>query len=58
MISSTATPPVEQVPGGTIAEVLAWVGNDPGRAQAAYEAEQGGSRRVTLLAELEARGAR
>jgi len=52
-----AAPPAEDVPEGTIATVLDWVGDDPARAQQAYDAEQAGQQRSTLLAELEARGA-
>jgi len=49
--------PDSGVPSGTIAEVLAWVGDDPERAQAAYDAERAGQGRVTLLTALEDRGA-
>jgi PKD repeat protein len=43
----------------TIAEILAWVGDDPARAQAAYDSETAGSSpRSTLLAQLETLGAR
>jgi hypothetical protein len=46
------------VPDGTMAEVLAWAGSDPGRVQAAYDAElTRPSPRSTLLQELDARGA-
>jgi hypothetical protein len=33
--------------------VLEWVGDDPGRARAAIEAEQTGQQRSTLISELE-----
>lgn len=42
----------EEVPQGTIAEVLAWVGDDPARAQAALDAENAGAGRTTLLNQL------
>jgi hypothetical protein len=42
------------VPQGTIAEVLAWVGDDRERAQAALDAEYEGAIRSTLIAQLEA----
>jgi hypothetical protein len=47
------------VPDGTVSEVLAWVDEDAEhRTQAAYDHEQSqAGARVTLLAELEARGA-
>jgi hypothetical protein len=46
------------VPTGTRDDVLAWVGDDPARAQAAYDAElQRPSPRTTLLTELQGRGA-
>jgi hypothetical protein len=35
--------------GGTVAEVLADVGDDPDKAQAALEAEQAGKQRVSLM---------
>ena len=41
------------VPEGTAAEVLAWVGDDPARAQAALEAEEAGQQRSTLISKLE-----
>jgi hypothetical protein len=43
-----------EAPEGTIAEVLAWVGNDPERAQAALDAEYDGANRSTLITQLEA----
>jgi hypothetical protein len=46
-------PPREEPPTGTVAEVLAWVGDDPRRAQLALEAEQAGQQRSTLIAQLE-----
>lgn len=50
---------VGPVPTGTVAEILAWVDEDPAiRAQAAYDAEQERETpRVTLLAEARERGA-
>lgn len=41
------------VPEGTAAEVLAWVGSDPARAQAALDVEYYGQNRSTLIAKLE-----
>lgn len=43
----------ESVPGGTISEVLDWVGDDPDRAQTALEAERAGQNRSTLISQLE-----
>jgi hypothetical protein len=42
------------VPDGTVQDVLDWVGDDPGRAQEALDAEQAGQARSTLIARLEA----
>jgi len=44
---------VSTVPGGTITEVLDWVGDDPARAQAALDAERDGANRSTLISQLE-----
>jgi hypothetical protein len=42
------------VPGSTIAEITAWVNDDPGRAKAALAAEQEREKpRATLVAKLE-----
>ena len=41
------------VPDGTVAEVLAWVGNDPERARQALGVEQQDKRRAGLTAQLE-----
>jgi len=41
------------VPEGTVQEVLDWVGDDPGRAQEAIDAERAGSNRSTLITQLE-----
>ena len=38
-----------EVPDGTIGDVLAWVGDDPSRAEAALTAELAGKRRKTLV---------
>lgn len=43
----------DRVPEGLIADVLAWVDNDPDRAQAALDAEQASSARPTLIHQLE-----
>jgi hypothetical protein len=37
------------VPDGTVADVLEWVGDDPDRANAALEAEESGKRRKGVL---------
>lgn len=44
----------EQVPDGTIAVVLDWVGGDPDRARRALEVELGNRARSTLIADLTA----
>lgn len=41
------------VPDGTITQVLEWVGDDPGRARAALDAEYDGQMRTTLISQLE-----
>jgi hypothetical protein len=43
----------EDIPGGTVAEILEWVGSDPARAQGALDAEYAGANRTTLIAQLE-----
>jgi hypothetical protein len=43
----------EEVPTGTVSEMLAWVGDDKNRAQAALDAEKEGAERVTLIHALE-----
>lgn len=45
---------MEPVPDGTVQEVLDWVGDDPGRAEQALEAERLGDGRSTLITKLEA----
>jgi hypothetical protein len=45
---------MSDVPDGTVTEVLAWVGDDPDRAEAALEAERLGAGRTTLMSRLEA----
>lgn len=42
------------VPQGTMQDVLNWVGDDPGRAQEALDAERAGQNRSTLISQLEA----
>jgi hypothetical protein len=49
--------PTEAPPEGTVSEVLRWVGDDPGRAGQALDAERAGRRRSSLIAELERLGA-
>jgi hypothetical protein len=44
----------EEVPAGTIQDVLDWVGDDPTRAQAALDAERAGANRSTLIDKLAA----
>lgn len=41
-----------EVPDGPVAEILAWVGDNPKRRAAALKAEREGKRRKTLLAAL------
>lgn len=43
----------EQVPRGSVAEVLAWVGTDDLRRQSALTVERAGKRRATLLKSLQ-----
>jgi hypothetical protein len=43
----------EDIPGGTVAEIVDWVGDDPERAQSALDAEYAGANRSTLIAQLE-----
>ena len=43
----------EQVPQGTVADTIAWMGTDPDRAQAVLDAEQAGQQRSTLIAAAE-----
>jgi len=50
LASPTVSP--DEVPTGTIADVLDWVGDDPTRAQVALNVEQAGQQRVTLIDEL------
>lgn len=38
-----------EVPEGTIGDILAWVGDDPARAELALQAELEGKRRKTLV---------
>jgi hypothetical protein len=45
--------PGDDVPVGTISDVLAWVDSDPARAAAALEAERAGKARKKLLDTLE-----
>lgn len=42
-----------EVPDGSAATVMSWVGDDPVRAQAALEVESDGKQRVGLTADLE-----
>jgi len=44
-----------EVPKGTVSEVLAWVGDDEERAEAALDAEKDGAKRVTLIHVLESK---
>lgn len=44
--------PLTHIHEHTVSQVLAWVDNDPHRAQAALEAEKAGRNRVTLTAKL------
>ena len=51
--SDTQEPKALEVPAGSVAEVLEWVGEDQERAAAALEAEKAGHERKTLIAKLE-----
>lgn len=44
----------QSVPEGSIKEVLAWVGDDATKAQAALDAENAGDKRTTLITKLDA----
>lgn len=44
----------DEVPEGSINDVMSWVGDDPDRAQRALDAERAGLNRTTLIAQLEA----
>jgi len=44
----------DEVPNGTVQDVLDWVGDDSDRAQEALEAERAGQNRSTLITQLEA----
>lgn len=44
--------PTVSVPDGSVAEVIAWVGDDDRRRQAALNAERAGKNRTTLLRAL------
>jgi hypothetical protein len=44
----------DDIPGGTVADIVEWVGDDPARAQTALDAEYEGQARTTLIAKLEA----
>jgi hypothetical protein len=44
--------PIGEVPDGTIAEILAWAGNDEARKEAALYAERQGKGRKTLIDQL------
>lgn len=49
-VAASTEPPGDDA---NVATVLAWVGDDPTRAERAYEAEQVGKARVTLMGALE-----
>jgi len=42
-----------EVPEGSVASILKWVGDDKEKAEAALEAEKAGKDRVTLIEQLE-----
>lgn len=44
--------PEPSVPDGTVAEILAWVGDDEHRAEEALQAELAGKRRKSLVDRL------
>lgn len=51
--NSAGPPPADDVPAGTMADVLAWVGDDKERARAAVKAEKARpDPRTSLLAKL------
>lgn len=43
----------DQVPTGNVDDVLAWVGDDPDKADRALDAERAGKNRTTLVSSLE-----
>lgn len=45
--------PKLEVPEGSVASILKWVGDDKEKAKAALEAEKTGKERVTLIEQLE-----
>lgn len=47
--STATTVNVDDVPDGTVTEVLEWAGDDPDRQAAAVEAERQGKRRKGIL---------
>lgn len=47
-------PTIEDVPQGTVSEVMSWVGDDAERCDLAIAAEKVGKQRATLLTSLEA----
>jgi hypothetical protein len=56
VVEAEAAPAVvedPEVPEGSIKTVLAWVGDDKTKAQAALDAEKDGQQRSTLIKELE-----
>lgn len=54
-LTGVASPTLDEVMGGTIPVVLAWVGDDPARAAAAlaFEAGPNGSARIRLIQRLD-----
>lgn len=51
-LSATVEAKSEEVPVGTVDEILNWVGDDKDRAKAALKAEKSGKKRKSLIEEL------
>jgi hypothetical protein len=52
-VSAAPHTEVPTAPEGSVKDVLAWVGDDPEKAQAALDAEKAGEQRSTLISKLE-----
>lgn len=51
-VEEVETDKAQEVPVGSVAEVLEWVGDDKERAQRALETEEAGHKRKTLVKQL------
>lgn len=51
-VEEVETDKAQEVPVGSVAEVLEWVGDDQERAKRALEVEKAGHKRKTLLKQL------